>query len=125
MNKPALHNGLDWLIGIFSVITFIIVLQTFVIGKHFIIPTILLVVTVFLGNLSWYGFKQVKWAQYLNFWCGLILTCHFFFALFWAKKYRELLGSAFEPVAIFVTLLLFTLTWFYANKNDLFKQNKK
>ena len=98
-------------------------LQTFIIGKHFIIPTVLLVVAVFFGNLAWYGFKQVKWAQLLNFWCGVILTSHCFFALFWAKKYRELLGNAFEPVAVIITVLLLALTWFYASKNQLFKRN--
>ncbi len=122
MKKLTLHHGLDWLIAIFAVIAFVAVLQTFIIGKHFIIPTILLIVTVFFGNLSWYGFNQVKWAQYFNFWCGLILTSHCFFALLWAKKYRELLGSAFEPVAVVVTLLLFALTWFYASKNELFNR---
>lgn len=124
MKKLALQHGLDWLIATFAAIAILAVLQTFIIGKHFIIPTIILIIAVFLGNLAWYGFKQAKWAQYLNFWCGFILTNHCFYALFWAKKYREILGSAFEPVAVVVTLLLFTLTWFYASKNQLFKRNK-
>ena len=123
MKKLALQYGLDWLIATLAAIAILAVLQTFIIGKHFIIPTITLIIAVFLGNLAWYGFKQVKWAQYLNFWCGFILTNHCFYALFWAKKYREILGSAFEPVAVVVTLLLFTLSWFYASKNELFKRN--
>jgi hypothetical protein len=123
MEKLQLRHGLDWLIATFTVLGFAAVLQTFIIGKHFIIPTILLVVTVLLGNLAWYGFKQAKWAQHLNFWLGFILTSHCFFALFWAKKYREILGEAFEPVAVVVTLLLLALTWFYARKNNLFKSN--
>ena len=122
MKKLELRHGLDWLIAMFTVLALAAVLQTFIIGKHFIIPTILLVITVLLGNLAWYGFKQVKWAQYLNFWVGFILSCHCFFALFWAKKYREILGAAFEPVAVVVTLLLLALTWFYASKNQLFNQ---
>ncbi len=124
MNKLNLRHGLDWLIATFAVFALAGVLQTFIIGKHFIIPTVLLVITILLSNLAWYGFKQVKWAQHLNFWFGFILTCHCFFALFWAKKYRDVLGNAFEPVAVVVTLLLFTITWLYASKNKFFKRNK-
>jgi hypothetical protein len=120
MKKMTLSYGLDWLMAVFALLASLAVLQTFIIGKHFIIPTVLLVVTVFIGNLAWYGLKQAKWAQYINFWCGFVLTSHCFFALFWAKKYRALLGDLFEPVAIIFTLLLLTLTWFYARKNQLF-----
>lgn len=120
MKNFNLTHGLNWLMAIFTLLASVAVLQTFIIGRHFIIPTILLVITIFIGNLAWYGFKQVKWAQYITFWCGFILTSHCFFALFWAKKYREILGSAFEPVAVMTTLLLFILTWFYARKNQLF-----
>ena len=121
--KFEIRHGLDCLLATFAVLTTMAVLQTFIIGKHFIIPIVLLVITVIFGNLAWYGFKQVKWVQRLNFWCGVILTSHFFFALFWAKKYRELLGERFEPIAVFVTLFLLTLTWFYASRNQLFKRN--
>lgn len=122
MKKMTLSYGLDWLMAVFALLASLAVLQTFVIGKHFIIPTILLIVTVFIGNLAWYGLKQAKWAQYINFWCGFVLTSHCFFALFWAKKYRELLGDLFEPVAIVITVVLLTLTWFYARKNQLFSR---
>jgi len=122
MKNFNLSHGLNWLMAIFTLLASVAVLQTFIIGRHFIIPTILLVIAIFIGNLAWYGFKQVKWAQYIIFWCGFILTSHCFFALFWAKKYREILGSAFEPVAVVITLLLFILTWFYARKNQLFKR---
>ena len=125
MKKVALRYGLDWLLAIFTVLTSVAVLHTFIIGKHFIIPTILLVIAILFGNLAWYGFQQVKWTQRLNFWCGVILTSHCFFALFWAKKYRELLGGTFEPIAVIITLLLLALTWFYAIKNQLFNPNNK
>lgn len=120
MKNINLRHGMDWLIAVFAVLASIAVLQTFIIGKHFIIPTILLVLAVLLSNLAWYGLKQAKWAQYVNFWCGVLLTSHCFFALFWAKKYRELLGDMFEPVIIVITLLLLILTWLYAIKNQLF-----
>ncbi|MCF2947240.1 hypothetical protein L0668_03915 [Paraglaciecola aquimarina] len=122
MKKISGKYGVDWLMATFALIGMLAVLQTFIIGKHFIIPTLLLVITIVLGNLAWYGFKQLKWAQYVNFWCISILTSHCFFALFWAKKYRELLGSLFEPVAIVVTILLFLLSWFYARNNQLFSK---
>jgi hypothetical protein len=124
MKKLTLSHGLDWLLGAFTLIGTVAVIQTFVIGKHFIIPTMILVMVVILGNLAWYGLQQKKWAQYMNFWVGVLLTSHCFFALFWAKKYREILNDAFEPVAIIMTLLLFFLTWFYATKNSLFSGDK-
>jgi hypothetical protein len=122
MKKMTLSYGLDWLMAVFALLASLAVLQTFIIGKHFIIPTVLLIITVFIGNLAWFGLKQVKWAQYINFWCGFVLTSHCFFALFWAKKYRELLGDLFEPVAVVITVVLLALTWFYARKNQLFSR---
>ena len=124
MKKFNFSYGLDWLMAIFAVLSALAVLQTFVIGKHFIIPTVLLVITIILANLAWYGFVQMKWAKLLNFWLGAIITSHCFFALFWAKKYRELLGDMFVPVAFFITLLMLILTWFYASKYQLFLRVK-
>ncbi|MDU0353311.1 hypothetical protein RS130_04635 [Paraglaciecola aquimarina] len=118
MKKLNFSYGLDWLMALFAVLSALAVLQTFIIGKHFIIPTMILVVAILFGNLAWYGFKQKKWAKQINFWLGVIMTSHCFFALFWAKKYREVLGSLFEPVAVVVTLILLGLTWLYARKNQ-------
>lgn len=122
MKKISLAHGLDWLLAICAFAGFLAVLQTFIIGKHYIIPTVLLLPTVLLGNFAWYGLQQVKWAQHVNFWIGFIVTSHIFFAVFWAKTPREILGSAFEPIAILLTLLMLVLTWFYASKNQLFKR---
>lgn len=98
-------------------------LQTFIIGKHFIIPTIILAVTILLGNIAWYGFQQKAWAKYLLLWIGFLTTAHFFFALFWAKKYRSILGETFEPICILVVLVLAFLTYQYARSNVLFSQS--
>jgi hypothetical protein len=98
------------------------VLQTFLIGRHFLIPTVLLVPAILLGNLAWYGFQNRRWAKYLLFWLGLILASHVFFALFWAKRYREILGSAFEPVFVVLAIALAALTYAYARKNGLFRR---
>jgi hypothetical protein len=123
VKKLGLNYGLDYLVAIFAFAGALGVLQTFVFGKHFIIPTVLLALTILLANFAWYGFKQRRWAQLVNFWSGFLLSSHCFFALFWAKKYREILGSSFEPVALIMLAILALLTWFYASKNTLFKGN--
>ncbi|GAB3112299.1 hypothetical protein [Pseudomaricurvus hydrocarbonicus] len=112
-------NTLDWFMAALAVIVGVAVLQTFILGQHYIIPTVLLVLTVLLGNLAWYGLHQAAWAKRVNFWCGLLLTAHFFFALFWSKKYRELLGDQFEWVCAAAVLVVGLLTWLYATKNRL------
>lgn len=122
MKKLSFDHGLDYLLALCAFAGFLAVLQTFIIGKHYIIPTILLLPTVLLGNFAWYGLKQAKWAQYVNFWIGFIATSHLFFAVFWAKTPREILGGAFEPVAIALTLVMLLLTIFYARNNLLFRR---
>ena len=118
--KLSLKHGLDWFLALCALIAFVAVLQTFLIGKHYIIPTGLLVITVLFGNLAWYGLQQVRWANYVNFWVGFIETAHVFFAIFWAKTPRGILDDAFEPVAVILELVLLVLTWFYARRNKLF-----
>lgn len=118
--KLSLHNTLDWLMAVFSLMGALVVLQTFVIGKHYIIPSVLLGVTVLLGNLAWFGLTKAKWAIMVNFWCGFLLSAHCFFALFWSVKYRILLGEQFELVFVPLTLLLVAITWLYAKHNRLF-----
>ncbi|QHJ13266.1 hypothetical protein FX988_03527 [Paraglaciecola mesophila] len=113
-------NSLDWFLALLALLTGLAVLHTFVLGEHYIIPTILLVVSVILGNLAWYGFAQVNWAKRVNFWCGFLLTSHGVFALFWSKKYREVLGDQFELVCAVITLTFLVLTWMYAKNNKLF-----
>ena len=117
--RPNWTNSLDWCLAIFTLLGGVAVLHTFVLGKHYIIPTVLLFVTVILGNLAWYGLSQHKWAKRINFWCGVLLTSHGFFALFWSKKYRDLLGAQFEWVCILITLVFLMLTVMYAKRNHL------
>ncbi|MEH6712512.1 MAG: hypothetical protein V7733_14940 [Paraglaciecola polaris] len=113
-------NSLDWFMALLALVAGLAVLQTFVVGKHYIIPSILLVVTVLLGNLAWYGLSRTNWAKRVNFWCGFLLTAHGLFALFWSKRYREVLGDQFEVICLALTLLFFGLTWMYAKQNRLF-----
>jgi len=118
--KATLAYSFDWLFAVICVAALAGVLQTFLIGRHFIIPTGILAVAVLTGNIAWHGLQDRIWAKQLLFWCAFLATCHLFFALFWAKRYRELLGDAFEPVFGVLTLLFVVLTWQYARRNRLF-----
>lgn len=120
--QKRLNRGtsLDWLIALLAVLASGAVLQTFIIGKHYIIPTVILVLAVLLGNLAWFALDGAKWAKRINFWCGFLLSSHCFFALFWSVKYRAVLGDKFELVIVPVTVILVGLTWMYAKQNCLF-----
>ena len=96
------------------------VLQTFVIGRHYIIPTGILVVAVLFGNLARCGFQNRLWAKQVLFWFAFLFTCHAFFALFWSKRYRELLGESFELVCGTVVVVFAALIFDYARHNHLF-----
>lgn len=96
------------------------VLQTFIIGRHFIIPTMILTIAILLGNLARYGYQDRYWAKHLLFWLGVILASHAFFALFWAKAYRRLLGASFEVVCAAIVAIMVFLVWHYARRNRLF-----
>ena len=117
----SLQYSLETVAAIVAAAGFVGVLQTFIIGKHFIIPTMLLAATILFANLARFGFRDNAFAKNLLFWFGVLVTCHAFFALFWAKTPREILGSAFLPVygAVFVIFAL--LSWQYAKRNNLFQ----
>jgi hypothetical protein len=97
------------------------VVQTFVIGKHYLIPTTILVLAVLFGNLARYGYRDQAWAKVVLYWFGVILNFHVFFALFWSVKYRAILGDAFEYLFVPLTIVLAILLWQYAKQNELFK----
>jgi len=118
--KFSCRNSLEWLNAIITCLLLTGVIYTFLIGRHFIIPTIILSFAVLFANLSVFGFKGRLWAKLINFWLYFILTCHLFFALFWAKKYREVLQQAFEPACIITLLLLAFLLVRYQRSNHLF-----
>ncbi len=97
------------------------VVQTFAIGRHYLIPTMILVLAVLFGNLARYGYRNEAWAKVVLFWFGVILNFHVFFALFWSVKYRAILGEAFEYLFAPLTLVLAYLLWQYARRNELCK----
>lgn len=114
----SLNYGLDTVLAAVALTASLAVLQTFIIGKHYIIPTMILVLAVFCGNLARYGYRDQPWAKQVNFWIGVLLTSHLFFALFWSKRYREVLGDAFLYVvgAAFLALLFVTISYVRRNR---------
>ena len=115
-----MRHSLDYLFAFLAVVGLLAVAQTFIIGKHYIIPTGILALTLLLGVFARNGLKGKPWAKHTLFWWGVLLTAHFFFALFWSVAYRTALGASFEPVCGVVVLVLAYLTWRYARDNELF-----
>jgi hypothetical protein len=123
--KLSLKYSLELVALVLTIVALLGVLQTFIIGRHFIIPTLILTVAIVLGNLARYGYQDHAWAKQMLFWLGLILTLHAFFALFWAQTLREMLGAAFEYVCAALALLMAFLTWQYASRNRLFHRTRE
>jgi len=117
--KLSYRNSLEWVTACLTGVLLLGVVQTFIIGQHFIIPTIILMLAILLGNITAYAFVGKLWAKLVVFWLYVILSCHGFFALFWAKKYREVLGDAFEPVCVLLVVVLVFLVLKYKRSNQL------
>ena len=125
MNKKlSLQPSFDLIAATIALVAFLGVLQTFIIGKHFIIPTMALFFCVLFGNLARYGFQGRLWAKQILFWIFFIFTWHAFFALFWAKKYREIFGESFEYVFGGIVLVFVFLLIKYAQKNDILQRTQ-
>ena len=122
-NIFSLEHSLEVVAAFLSLIAALGVLQTFIIGQHFVIPTIILFLAVLFGNLARFGVKGQRWAKHTLFWIFALMSCHAFFALFWAAEARPgaLFGAAFYPVYGGVFVGLAVLCWQYAGRNDLFK----
>lgn len=120
MGRLNLGYSFDLMFAAISVAAVLAVLQSFVIGRHYIIPSVILVAAVVLGNIAWYGLQGQRWAKMVLFWSGFLFTCHAFFALFWSKAYRDVLGSAFEWVCVATVILFVYLLVQYVRQNKLF-----
>ena len=118
-NLLTLKHSLELLTAIIAVVAFLGVLQTFIIGKHYVIPTMVLAVAVLFGNLARSGMRGDRLAKQVIFWIFFIAACHAFFALFWAAKPREILGEAFLYVYGTAFVILAFLSWQYAKRNEL------
>ncbi len=96
----SLDNSLEALAALIALAAALGVLQAFVIGKHFVIPTMILLLAFYFGNLARAGLNGERWAKHLLLWTFLLAVFHTFFALFWAADARPgaLFGAAFYPV---------------------------
>ena len=118
-NRYSSRHSLDLIAAVVAGVGILGVLQTFIIGRHFAIPTMILFFSVLFGNVARYGLQGRAWAKQVLFWIFFVLTAHIFFALFWAVRYREILGDSFEIVFGGVFLFLFFLLFRYARGNDI------
>ena len=123
MRLFSAKNTLEVVAALFAILAALGVLQTFIIGRHFVIPTMVLFLAIVFGNLVRFGMNGHRWAKHILFWIFFIMACHAFFALFWAGTARpgEFFGAAFYPVYGTVCFVLAVLCWQYAAKNRLFK----
>jgi hypothetical protein len=119
----SLESSLESLATLIAFLAALAVLYNFVVGKHFVIPTMFLFLAVIFGNLARFGVRGERWAKHILFWLFAIMVCHAFFALFWAKEARPgaLFGAAFYPLYGGFFLLVGFLCWSYAKKNALFR----
>ncbi len=113
------ENSLEAVAALFALGATLGVMQTFIIGRHFVIPTMILVIAVLFGNLARFGMQGQRWAKHTLFWIFFLMCCHTFFALFWAATPRALLGQMFLPVYGLVFIALAILCQSYWKKNAL------
>jgi hypothetical protein len=118
----SLDNALEALATLVALGAGLGVLQTFIIGKHFVIPTMVLLLVIYFGNLARFGLKGERWAKHLLFWTFALMACHAFFALFWAAEARPgaLFGAAFYPAYGGFLVVVGGLCFTYARRNRLF-----
>ena len=118
----SIEHSLEALAALISLLAAIGVLQTFVIGRHFVIPTMVLLLAIVFGNLARFGLRGERWAKHVLFWLFLLMSCHAFFALFWAADARPgaLFGSAFYPLYGGFLVVAGGLSAAYAKRNSLF-----
>ena len=117
----TLEHGLETLAMLFSTGAGLGVVQTFVIGRHFVIPTMVLLLAIVFGNLARFGLKGERWAKHMLFWTFLLMVAHAFFALFWAADARPgaLFGAAFYPLYGGFFVIVGGLCIAYARRNRL------
>ena len=102
------------------------VIQTFIIGQHFVIPTMILLLVFLFGNLARFGLQDRRWAKHLLFWLFALMVSHTLFALVWAADFRpgEIFGQAFYPVYGGFAVIVGSLCVIYAQRNSLFGSSR-
>ena len=118
----SLEHALEALATLFALGALLGVLQTFIIGKHFVIPTMVLLLALYFGNLARFGLRGERWAKHLLFWTFALMVAHTFFALFWAAEARPgaFFGAGFYPLYGGFTVIVGALSVLYAKRNGLF-----
>jgi len=118
----SFKHSLEFVAALVCVAALAGVLQTFIVGKHYVIPTMILFLAVLFGNLARSGYRGQAWAKHVLFWIFFVLTFHLFFALFFAARPREILGSAFMPVYGVLFAVFGLLVFQYGRRNELFRR---
>lgn len=117
----SLDHSLEALASVLAIAAGLGVLQSFVIGRHFVIPTMFLLLVFLFANLARFGLCGQRWAKHLLFWIFTLLVCHAAFALVWAGDARpgQLFGRAFYPLYGGFVLIVGSLCASYAKRNRL------
>ena len=118
-NALALKNSWDLIAVLVAVLTFAMAMYQFVIGQHYMIPTMWLLWTVLFANLARYGLRGAPWAKHMLFWYGFLMSCMAFMGIFMAGEPKKILGGLFLPVWIAGFLLVVYLTWQYKRRNEI------
>ena len=117
----TLDNSFDLIAAVIAVACFAAVLGTFVIGKHYIIPTFWLAIALLFANLARHGLAGARWAKQILGHIGLLASANLFMGLFFAKAPKELLGALFLPLWGLAFLVVAGLTWQYVSRNALLR----
>ena len=117
----SLDNSLEALAALIALAGSVLVVWNFVIGKHFVIPTMFLLLVFYFGNLARAGVNGERWAKHLLLWTFLLAVFHSFFALFWAAEARPgaLFGAAFYPMYGGFCVIVGWLCFNYAKRHSL------
>ena len=118
-NIFSLKNSWDLFAVLIALATFAMAMYQFVVGKHYMIPTMWLFWTVLFGNFARFGLRGERWAKHILFWFGFLMSCMGFMGIFFAQALRERLDDLFLVVWIPGFLLVAWLTWQYKRKNEL------
>lgn len=118
-NLFSLKSTWDLFAILAALLAFASAMVQFVVGQHYMIPTAILVWTVLFGNLARYGLAGQRWAKYVLFWFGVLMTAMAFMGIFMAGRPKELLGVLFLPAWGAMFLAVAWLTWQYKRRNGL------
>ena len=122
--RLSIANSLEIAAALIAIAALLGVLQSFIIGKHYVIPTAILFLAVVFANLARFGFRGKAWAKHVLFWIFFLLAVHAFFALFWAARPREIFGAAFPYLYGGFLLIAIALLIPYARRNRLFANDE-